>query len=93
MAIFLIVPQPHTSGHKLGPAIAANFPNANYALEGEAGWLVSANLSVMDLSGRLGITDGSNGAAVIVEAASYYGRANPNTWSWIKANWDSTKNG
>jgi hypothetical protein len=53
-------------------------------LEGDKGWLVSTKGTAQELSTRLGVASGENGAAVIIEIASYFGRANPNIWSWIK---------
>ena len=93
MAIFAVIPQPSPNSPKLGPVIVEKFPTQSLTLDGNAGWLLAANSTAQDLSTLLGVTDDSNGAAVIVEIAAYFGRANPNIWSWIKANWDSPKNG
>ena len=41
--------------------------------------------TAQELSATLGVTSGTNGAALILEVASYFGRANPNIWSWVKA--------
>lgn len=87
MAVFAIIKQPGTHSDKLGPAVAQTYPLHHYDLGGGA-WLVAAVGTAKDISDRLGVTDGTNGSAVIVEAASYYGFANPAIWTWIKSNWD-----
>lgn len=51
-------------------------------------FLASFKGTSIDLSGALGVTDGSSGNAVIVAVGSYYGRASTDTWEWIKANWE-----
>lgn len=32
-------------------------------------------------------TDGS-GPAIVFSISSYWGRANPNVWEWLKVNWE-----
>jgi len=88
MAIFAIIKQTAPVDN-LASAIRTAFPLAHYDL-GDGAWLVAASTTAMELSEKLGITECTNGSAVIVEAASYYGRANPAVWSWIKANWEGT---
>ena len=91
MAIFVIIPQPnHNNNTPLPAAIMAAYPNKWFALDANAGWLISTKGTPQEISEKLGITSGANGAAVIVEMASYFGRANPNTWTWIKTNWESS---
>jgi hypothetical protein len=89
MTIFAVIPQPNVNSDKLGAAIAEAYPNDNYLLDGGHGWLVSAKGTPKQVSDALKITDGVSGAAVIVEVASYFGRANPNIWNWIKEKWES----
>jgi hypothetical protein len=85
MAIFLVIPQPNPNTEKLGGAITGSFGDVNaLSLEDEKGWLISTEGTAQQLSEKLGVTSGANGAAVIVEMASYFGRANPSIWSWIK---------
>jgi hypothetical protein len=94
MSIFAIISQPNTNTPKLAGALEANFKGAYIAVEGGGAWLVSATgTTAQQMSEKLGVTSGVNGAAIIVEVASYFGRANPNIWSWIKANWDAPKSG
>jgi hypothetical protein len=92
MAIFVIIPQPEANIPRLPAAIKEHFAGANYALDGNSGWLVVAKSTAKEISDKLQITDGTNGAAIVIEVASYFGRANPNTWTWIKANWDGPQN-
>ena len=84
MTVFAIIPQPNPNTPKLGGVITATFQGETIPLEGSAGWLVSTKGTAQELSAKLGVTSGDNGAAVIIEIASYFGRANPNIWSWIK---------
>jgi len=91
MAVFAIIVQPNANSEKLAPAISEHFKGANFQLDGSHGWLVSANKTAKEISETLGVADGSNGAAIIVEVASYFGRANPNTWSWLKQHWETGK--
>jgi hypothetical protein len=88
MAIFAILPQPNPNNAKLPAAIKARFGDNCFALDGGA-WLIAAKLTAVEVSEALAITDGSGGGAVIVEVASYYGRANPSIWNWIKNHWDA----
>lgn len=89
MAIFAIIPQPNPQAQRLGPAIIAQFESANYLVDGGHGWLIAANKTAQEVSDMLGITDGTNGAALVLEVASYFGRANPNAWTWIKLHWET----
>jgi hypothetical protein len=91
MAIFVIIPQPNPNNNApLPAAIAAAYPNKWHALDAGTGWLISATGTPQEISEKLGITSGKNGSGVVVEMASYFGRANPNTWTWIKTNWESS---
>lgn len=92
MAIFAIIAQPGANAEKLPGAIARAYPSANLQLH-EKAWLVAAKGTSKEVSDNLGVTDGSNGSAVILETQSYFGRANPNIWSWIKTQWEATANG
>jgi hypothetical protein len=93
MPVFAIIPQPNPNTPKLAGAISAHFPNDNLGLDGGKAWLVSTKGTVQELSGKLGVTSGDSGAAVIVEVASYYGRATPDIWSWIKTKMESQPSG
>jgi hypothetical protein len=84
MAVFVVIPQPNARIGGLAPAITSQFADAYFPLEDEKGWLISATSTPQDLSSKLGITDGTNGAALIFEIGAYFGRANPNIWNWLK---------
>jgi hypothetical protein len=84
MAIFVIIPQPNPNSGKLPMAVGEAFKDSVYPLEGDKGWLVSWKGTAQEISENLGITSGVNGGALILEVASYFGRANPNIWTWIK---------
>ncbi|MCH8166923.1 MAG: hypothetical protein IIC03_03215 [Proteobacteria bacterium] len=92
MTIFVIIRQAGTDVEKLGKAIASAYPDDIYDL-GDGAWLVSDTATAKDISDNIGITDGKIGSAVIIETASYFGRANPAIWSWIKAKWNGAPNG
>lgn len=85
MPVFAVIPQPNPNAAKLPGAVETNFANEYLLLDDNKGWLISAKGTAQELSATLGVTSGTNGAAVILEIASYFGRANPNIWSWVKA--------
>jgi len=89
MSIFAIIQQnPAGPSGRLADAIERD-GNPSYALSEEV-WLYSLPGTAREVSELLGIADGSNGSAVVVEVGSYFGRANPAIWSWIKQNWEGT---
>ena len=87
MSIFVVVQQNASGpGGTLAKAVAdANMPNYKIA---DGVWLVAHPGTAKDTSEKLGIPGGTNGTAVVTEVASYFGRANPAIWSWIKQNWE-----
>lgn len=92
MTIFIVVSQPNPNQAKLPASIASVFPNDHLQISDKV-WLVASSDSIQDVSKKLGVADGACGAAVITEVGSYFGRASPNIWSWIKSKWESTANG
>jgi hypothetical protein len=87
MAVFAIIHQPGAPVEKLANAITAAYADSNLPL-GNGAWLVAGPGTAQDVAGKLGVAPGNEaGSAVVVEAASYFGRANPAIWSWITANW------
>jgi hypothetical protein len=89
MAIFAIIHQPGSPAAKLETAIKLHFETANYSL-GNGAWLVAGPGTAQDVAKKLGVAPGTEaGSAVVLEAASYFGRANPAIWSWMKANWEA----
>lgn len=86
MSIFAIIPLGTNS--KLAEAVTMQFAAPlSMSLPGGA-WLVAGQGTAQDVSNRIGITDGHVGSALVVEASSYYGRASPDVWSWVKSNWE-----
>jgi len=64
-------------------ALKANFADDHFQISPRE-WLIAAKGSTAkDISDKLGITDGSNGAAIIFVTAGYYGRGANNIWEWI----------
>ncbi len=89
MAVFAIIQQPHPNSAKLPGAVSAAYPDANYFV-GNGVWLVAGSGTANDVSNKVGITpDATAGTAIVLEVASYFGRANPAIWTWIKANWEA----
>lgn len=89
MAVFAIIAQPNPNTEKLAAVIAKTFPDSHLQL-GDKNWLVATTGTPKELSDKLGITDGRNGAAVVVLMAGYYGRASNDIWNWVKAKWEAT---
>lgn len=88
MAIFAIIQQPGAATETLDAAIKGAYENANYPL-GSGVWLVAGPGTAQEVSGKIGVAPGESGPAIVIEAASYFGRANPAIWSWVRANWEA----
>ena len=93
MAIFTIIAQAGDNSEKLAPAIIAQFPSDNLYVAPGPTWLVAFKGTAEELSAKLGITDGTGGAAIVLQVASYFGRTNPAIWTWIKTKWEATSGG
>jgi hypothetical protein len=93
MPVFVIIRQKSQNSDKLPAAIERTYAGNNMQISDEA-WLVSAKTaSPKEVSDALGVTDGSNGTAIIVEFDSYFGRAPTNIWAWIKDKIEESANG
>lgn len=92
MTIFVVIQQADAGPPRLESALKSAYPDDMYNL-GHGAWLVSDNGTAIDISNKLKITDGEAGSALVIETASYYGRANPAIWSWIKSKWEGGPNG
>lgn len=87
MSIFVVIQQNSSGpGGSLAQRIAT-IGTPHYKLA-DGVWLVSNAGTARDTSEKLGIAEGETGTAVVTEVASYFGRANPAIWSWIKQNWE-----
>jgi hypothetical protein len=89
MTIFAVIKQPGPNSDKLASSVEDTYPQKHYDL-GDGSWLIAESGTASDLTTKLGITpEGLNGSALVIEVASYYGRANPAIWTWIKTNWEA----
>jgi cobalamin biosynthesis protein CbiD len=92
MPVFAVIRQ-STKPDTLGSAIVREFPDAHYDL-GNGVWLVAGAGTAKEISDKLKITpEAESGTGLVLEAASYYGRANPAIWTWIKTRWEGSANG
>lgn len=88
MSIFVIIAQ-----NEQGPegSLATKIATSRlptYPLQSDV-WLVAYRGTAVELCTTLGIfPEGGFGTAVVTEVGSYYGRANPAVWSWLKSNWE-----
>ena len=95
MPIFVAIPQGDDARRKLPDAVKSAYPNAHYALENNT-WLVAGTGTVQDVTAKLKIVEkdqraaGPTGTVVVLEVASYYGRASIELWTWVKSNWEAT---
>lgn len=78
--IFAVLSEPENVA--LAAKIAAMFPDDNLSIRpGE--WLIASIGTAKEMSDKLGVTDGSNGSAIVLATSSYYGRASNQVWEWI----------
>lgn len=92
MPVFAVIRQTDPASALHG-AVIREFPEAHYDL-GSGVWLVAGTGTAQEVSNKLGITpDANTGTGIVIEAASYYGRANPAIWTWIKNLWVGGPNG
>lgn len=89
MAIFAIMSEKGTGAEKLDAAIKLNFPQDHLTIN-PGSWLVAWKGTPSDLSAKLGISDATTGSAVVVSISTYFGRASPDIWVWIKTKWEET---
>lgn len=88
MSIFVIVQQNASGPSGTLAAKIASVGHPSYPLSVGV-WLMAFRGTAMDLCSELGISPNAEfGTAVVTEVSSYYGRANPAIWTWIKSNWE-----
>jgi hypothetical protein len=87
MAIFAVIRQSDDS--HLGDVVARTYPTAHYKLS-DFTWLVAATGTAIDVSASLGLSGAGPNSGIVLEVGSYYGRANPAIWTWIKTNWEAS---
>ena len=65
MTIFAVIQQPHPSHSALSVAIFQAYPDDTYDL-GNGAWLISDSVTAKEVSDKIGISDGTNGSAVVI---------------------------
>lgn len=66
------------------------YPGRSRPLKDRPAWLVADNATASTVSEKLGITTGTGGiSALVMTMADYFGRAEPDLWSWIKVQWEA----
>jgi hypothetical protein len=81
MAVFAVIPLDQVASGALGAAIEREFSGKHFMVAGHH-WLVSANGTTQEVSGRLGITTGHVGQAIVYNVSAYFGLAPQTTWEW-----------
>jgi hypothetical protein len=77
----ILLPEPNSG---LAARIESEFPTDHYTVT-QTQWLVVSTGTAIDVSTRLGITDGAAGSGIVLAVSSYYGRTSMATWEWISA--------
>ena len=93
MAIFAIIHQPGKSADQLLTALVNGYGENKVMGVADGTWLLAASGTAQEVSQHVGITEGQAGSAMVLEVASYFGRANPSIWSWMKTNWEDSAGG
>jgi hypothetical protein len=92
-AVLMPTPQP-----RIIEKIQIQFP-VDHLMLNDTQYLVSFKGTAVDLSRELGVYDPKNpshpatGNAVILAAASYFGRAPTTVWEWMKTKLEAATNG
>ena len=76
----------------LGNAIEHEFKDDHLKVADHE-WLISFTGTARELSDRLGITDGTNGSAMVFAMSGYSGRAATDIWEWIKTRLENGSRG
>jgi hypothetical protein len=82
MVVFAIL-SPIGDNSALETVIPIQFPN-DWLKLAPGQWLVAGKGTAVDVSNKLGISDGQNGVGLVFSVSSYFGRADPNVWEWIR---------
>lgn len=85
MAIFLVVPTGDQTGIQKALLDHKGRGDLDFIDLPLAGFFVSYHGTSQELSGLIGISDGSSGNGVVASVGSYYGRAPTNIWDWVKS--------
>ena len=74
--------------------ILETYPSRSRKLSDRPAWLISDNATARSISEKLGINSGEGGiSAIVTTMADYFGRAEPDLWSWIKVQWEASPDG
>lgn len=80
--------------NSLANNIAKVYPTRHRLLGDKPAWLVADNQTASIVSEKLGINDGDSGiSALVTTMANYFGRAEPELWSWIKIQLEAQSDG
>lgn len=63
-------------------SLQTNYPD-NHLKIGPGQWLVAGIGTAVDVSNKLGLTDGQSGVGIVCQVGGYYGRAANNIWEWM----------
>ena len=78
----------------LSGTIQRIYPHRHRKLGDRPAWLVADNATARVVSEKLGINSGDGGiSALVTTMADYFGRAEPDLWSWIKVQWETPSDG
>ena len=82
--LFAILSQ--SNHEKIHAALETKFPSSYLVLFTGQWLLVTSGVTVKEVSDQLGISIGDSGSAVVIAGTgSYFGRANPEIWEWLKS--------
>jgi hypothetical protein len=75
---------------RLNTNVEQTYPNRFRKLNDRPAWLVSDDAPARSVSEKLGINAGEGGiSALVTSVGDYFGRAEPELWSWIKLQWEA----
>jgi hypothetical protein len=79
---------------KLQQNVETHYPNRFHRLNDKPAWLVSDDSPARAVSEKLGINTGDSGiSALVTSVGDYFGRAEPELWTWIKLQWEAPSDG
>jgi hypothetical protein len=86
MSIFVVTITTHQN--EVSEAVTREFPTDHIALN-PLSMIVSYPGTAVDLSAKLGIANADNTGygGIVTQVSSYFGRANPAIWEFIKSKW------
>ena len=68
----------------MATAISKHYASDSFSL-GPGQWLVVDKGTAKEIADKLGITDASVSAALVIAIGGYFGRKEANLWEWMKA--------